>query len=140
MVTGIGIQITVADITIVRIIEGTIAMITVDLPQDVTMIVVDGIILTMVQTIVTEEMMTGDVIINLHSQTDHKVVVLTGRRHNLKPNRKGHNKAVVLASHQVAAGDKVMEILSQADNKVDVREEAVAIILQAANLQTGLLV
>ena len=130
-----------ADITTVRIIEETIVSITVVLPQDVMMITVaDGIMITVVQTIVTEEMMTGDVITNLYSQTDRKVVVLTGRRHNLKPNRKGHNKAVALVSQQVVAGDKVMEMLNRADNKVDVREEAVANNLQVANLQTVLLV
>ena len=141
MVTAIGMQITVVDITAVQIIEETTAMITEVLDQDVMMItVVDGTMLTVVQTTVTtarkEEMMTGDVITNLHNQTDRKVVVLTGRRHNLKPNHKGHNKAVVLVSHQVAAGDKVMAMLSQ----VDVSEAAVENNLQVANLLTGLLV
>ena len=128
-------QITVVT-TIVLIIEETIGLITVALPEDVMTTVADGTMITVVQTIVTEEMMTGDVITNLYSQTDRKVVVLTGRRHNLKPNHKGHNKAVVLASHQVAAGDKVMAMLSRAD----VREAAVENNLQVANLLTGLLV
>ena len=89
--------------------------------------VVDGIMPTVVRITVTtarkEEMMTGDVIINLHSLTE---VVLTGHKLSRNHNSQTGHKAVVLTDRKANPNHN--------RNKVDVREEAVASILQAINL------